>query len=117
MLVIRKEQMQSFRDAMVNSFKKRMAVHLRNVFPEETSNLSEQEIFVFVDKGMKKAKLFGIIYETDIKRFLELMIFFGTDLDENDLPPEVQKTLRSKEIDGREKLNKISSYVGRTEED
>jgi hypothetical protein len=117
MLVIRDEQMEALRQYMLRSFQNRMVSHLRTDFPEETSEMSDEELQTLVQTGMDKAESYGIVYEDDIQRFLDYMLIHGPDFDQDDSHPEVQAILRDEEMDGEEKMDEIDSHYSMSEED
>ena len=116
MLIIRKEQMETFEEYMIDAFNKKMVLHLSNVCPEETASVSDEELSLVVKNGLEKAESYDITEENDIQRFLEHMLVHGPGFDDGS-DPVAQEILHDTDLDGEDKMDKIDFYYGKGEED
>ena len=116
MLVIRDEQMKAMQKYMLAKFARRMFLHLRENFPEETSDISDEELSTLIETGIKKAESYSIVEHEDIQGFLELMITRGTNFHEDDDHPEIQQILSNTEMANEEKIDEIDYYYELVEE-
>ena len=65
MLIVRKEQMDALDAQMLDSFFRRMAAHLRESFPAETSGWDDDRIRQFITAGAATARRYGVTAERD----------------------------------------------------
>ncbi len=107
MLIIRKEQMDLFRAAMRKRFETRMVEHIRQTFPERTRDVSDERIYNAVQESMRKAESFGIELEDDIRRFIEYLVIYGTQLDIKEDIRWLGEILRREDLNGTEKMDMI----------
>ena len=117
MLVIRDEQMKAMQEYMLAKFAVRMFLHLRENFPEETSDVQDEELRNLIQMGIEKARSYNIVEYEDVQGFLEFMITRGPNFHEDDAHPEIQQILSSTEMDGEEKIDEIDYYYERLEEE
>ena len=81
-LVIRSEQMRAFESS---AFKLWVADHLRKFFPNECAQVGPQKFSELIDYGIARAHGHGFKAEPDLCRYLDIMIVFGPNFDQ-DLP-------------------------------
>ena len=110
MLVIRDDQIEAFDESMLRNFKNRMVSHLREACPEETSDMSEEELRALIQGGIDKAESYEIFEDDDVRRFLEYMLILNPDFDQDSSFPEIQEILNDEEMDGTEKMDEIDYY-------
>lgn len=79
MLKLRPEQIRSFRKAAVHRFVRRMMGRLRQIYPQETSGLTEQELESLVTQGVEKAAGYGAVMESEFETYVRCMIQYGPD--------------------------------------
>jgi|SRR5581483_3273157 len=103
MLMIRQSQMAVLRDAILESFRRKLAEHLRANFPA-CADMSATELDAFVADGVARAAQYGITVERDICKFLNLMVVFGRDFDVK--RPWAQEVL-AQNTGARLRLNRI----------
>lgn len=109
MLLIRKEQMDVLSVYMRNQFEQRMIKHLRVKFPDRTKDLSDERIRLVVQDSMRKAESYDIEYEDDIRRFIEYLVIYGTQLDVREETQWIGDILRRDDLNGTAKMNLIDS--------
>ena len=110
MLMIRKKQMEYFREHANKQFRDRMAVHLRSNFLEQTKLMKEYDLRNTIQAGIEKAKGYSVIAEDDVQRFLECMMTYGTEFDVNTKTSWVGDILQREDIDGSMKMDLIDSF-------
>ena len=93
------------------------ALHLRESFPGETSDISDEELSDLIQTGIDKAKSYNIIEDESVQRFLDYMVTRGPNFHEDEAHPEIQEILSSTEMDGEEKIDEIDYYYERLEEE
>lgn len=109
MLSICKKQMEIFSNTMLKRFEYRLLEHLRERFPEQTKDLPDEKILFVVQTGMKKAETFGIIYEDDIRRFIEYLVIYGTRLDIREDFQWIGDILHRDDLNGTAKMDRIDT--------
>ena len=110
MLKIRAEQMAVLEAYMVRQFEARMKIHLQKNFPNETQRMSDAELQRFVQVGIKQAKRYGIELEDDIQSYLEMMVLYGVDFDNNPKTAWAGEILRTEDINGTAKMELLEDY-------
>ena len=108
MLTIRKEQLRELEQCVLDEFRKRMLKQLREGFQECTSQMSDEDLNLFVKSGIKKAQSYGILEVGDIEYFLEFLVTEGEDFEEKD--PKTKEILSNPQFDGEEKLEELDIY-------
>lgn len=93
------------------------ALNLRESFPEETLDISDEELGDLIQAGMNKAKSYNITEDESVQRFLEYMVTRGMNFHEDEAHPEIKRILSSTEMDGEEKIDEIDYYYERLEEE
>ena len=76
-MVVRTEQMHTFRRATEQDFEQRLMAHLREMYPERLENKGDEELLDFCQEGIERARDLDIRTEYDIARFLEYRVFLG----------------------------------------
>ena len=110
MLVIRDDQIEAFDESMLRSFKNRMVSHLREACPEETSDMSDEELRALIQGGIDRAESYQIFEDDDVRRFLEYVLILSPDFDQDSSFPQIQEILNHEEMDGTEKMDEIDFY-------
>lgn len=81
MLVIRRAQIEPFKEHLREPFVLRMVAHAREYFPADCADLTPEELRVIVRDGIARAEKYGFENERDATRFLNLMFTFGRQFD------------------------------------
>ena len=87
MLVIRNEQMKALSEVMLKGFEDGMVRYLEKRFPQNCSPKDEPAVRESIQKGIERAREYGITTEYDIARYIELMYLFSEDFDTNHATP------------------------------
>lgn len=110
MLNIRKTQMNALSEYMLGQFESRMVIHLRAHFSEQTKSLSAAELQTIVHRGVGNAARYNVTAEDDVRRYLEYVVMYGVDFDTNPRSAWAQEILRTQELSGGEKMDRIDAY-------
>jgi hypothetical protein len=81
MLVIRKEQLETFQDASAPHFEAAAIQHLKEAFPKHCTQLGEGQLRPFVQYGRERAALYGITSQAGVSLFLDLTLLLGRGFD------------------------------------
>jgi hypothetical protein len=88
MLVIRREQMDAFREASLRSFEDAMVRHLFAFAPSHSSGIGEDNVRRVVRLGLERASAYGFTNRGPVRFYLELMFQFGSYFDTDPQMPE-----------------------------
>ena len=83
MLSIRKEQMAVFREPAIEAFVDKMVVHLNKCFPDKCNAMDEPKLRELVKYGIQRAASYKISSERDVCKYVDLMMVFGQDFDQD----------------------------------
>jgi hypothetical protein len=95
MLIIRKEQMQVFEQAAVQSFESRMVEHLKKEFPKHSEAMGDAALLEVVRCGRERAATYGLAGERSVRLYLELMLMLGSGFDQDPQLPWAADILRN----------------------
>jgi hypothetical protein len=110
MLKIRETQMKTLREYTLRQFENRMVAHLRTTFQKQTHDLSEAELRVRIRTGVHHAAHYNITIEDDVRRYLEYVTMYGPDFDANPQTAWAGEILRTQNLNGGEKMDRIDEY-------
>jgi hypothetical protein len=111
MLKIRGEQMEIFSRHMVKQFEDRMVVQIQSRYTEKLKNMPESAIRSMIQKGIRKAKVYNVTAEDDVQQFLEYMMIYGPEFDEDPKTKWARMILCTKDIDGTEKMELLGEHA------
>lgn len=80
-LIIRKEQIQAFREVAIKDFEDRMVAHLEKTYPEKSQALGESGVREAIRHGIKRAAKYKIKSKYGVEKYIEVMFMFGSDFD------------------------------------
>ena len=83
MLTIRKEQMAVFREPAINDYVKRMVVHFKRDFSGEVRGVGRREDSRDGQVRHRRTASYGITSEGDVRKYIDLMLMFGLDFDQD----------------------------------
>jgi hypothetical protein len=89
MLVIRNEQMRAIEALRLQEFEGQACAHLRKSFPTQCESLGQDGVAAFVRYGVDRARAIGFESEFDILRFLNLVMVFGYEVEQQDWVREI----------------------------
>jgi len=81
MLVIRAEQMDTFKKAALLSFEDEMVAHLAKFSPPLYKTVGEEQMRKAVQLGINQAAKYGFTYRGPVRLYLELTLLFGSYFD------------------------------------
>ena len=94
MLTIRKEQLRVLDSDRRMHFVAKMLQHVQKFFPEQCALLGENQIREWVEHGINRATSYRIASERDVCKYIDVMIVFGKDFDQDARLPWASKILR-----------------------
>jgi len=83
MFSIKTEQITTLQDQSKLNFIMRMQEHVRECFPEHYAKLGSENTQELIETAIDKAYSHDIDIERDVCKFLNLMLSFGVDFDQN----------------------------------
>ena len=83
MIVIRNEQMDALGQIGLKVFEDRVVVRLNKLFPEECEALGETIVREIIRYGIRQAKRYDIVIESDVCLYIDLMFVFGVNFDKD----------------------------------
>ena len=110
MLNISQAQMGQFGAYARERFVVGMVRHLRQKFPDRAAGVSDDTLRALVHSGIRQAEAHDVVFEDDIRRFLEYLVIYGSPLDERPQAPWLGRILHRDDIDGAAKLDLIGEH-------
>ena len=107
MLTIRREQMEALGRQSLQQFEAALLEHLRTRFPTQTDGRLDPELRTMIHDGIDRATVYGITLENDVRRYVEWMVLYGPDFDRNPETAWAGDILRTDDLDGTEKIDRI----------
>lgn len=107
MLKIRSEQIETLRKSVRKEFEDDMVIHLQTSFSSEIEGMSEEELRQEIRSGIEKAEKYDIVISTDVSRFIEYSVCYGSDFDVTDKLKWISEILNDNSLDGTEKMDMI----------
>lgn len=83
MLIIRKEQMDIFEDNMIKHFEDRLVAHVNSHFPDKSRELGDEHLRTMINNGVQRAKIYKVLFERDIAKYVHLVFAFHEDFDKD----------------------------------
>jgi len=116
MLELRKEHTEALSAYMSQRFEDRMVQHLGAAFPERYQRMSEADssdrpIRELIQKGIKRARHYGIRSERDICHYVELMLVVDPKFETFPQMKWIQKILSSKSVPDDSKMGVIHQQL------
>ena len=111
MLTISPVQMRHFGEVSRDRFVQRMALHLRTRFAQRAADLSDEGLTAQIELGMAEAQGHGVVYEDDIRRYLEYLVIYGAPLDQQATVTGLADILHDEALSGSAKLDLIDDAV------
>jgi hypothetical protein len=89
---------------MLESYEERMARHIAADFPADFEKLGDK-VGDFIRQGIEKAGSYGIETESDVSRYIDLMLKYGADFESLDTMKWAAAILEDENISGRAKMD------------
>jgi len=107
LLVIRDAQMEAFSKLSESEFQSRAFKHLQQVLPELCSAMGEPAVRQSIAQAYRKARAYGLTYELDILRYLNLMYVLGFGFDTDSRYPWASEILSDSALRSGTKARKL----------
>ena len=111
LLAVRTAQLAAFSQAEVQKFEDWMIAHIRQFFSKQCRALQEPQLRDLIQYGIKRAAGHGIVSERDVCKFIDLMIVFGRDFDEDKQRPWASQILANRKT-ARSKIRSLYEAAG-----
>ena len=114
MLIIRNEQLESFRQYALREFIRNMSEYLSAAYPRKTAALSEAELHSEIQAGIEHAAKYNVRLQYDVQQFLSLRMEFGPNFDSqrNFRSAWMAKILNDEGLSPTEKMDALSDTSG-----
>jgi len=112
MLVIRKAQMDVFGIYELKRFEDHMVLHLREKLSEDVKDIPEDILRNTIQKGISDSDKYGIRYEDDVERYIDLMFILGRDFDTAENSGWAGEVLKEEAMSPEERLDRIFELMG-----
>lgn len=110
MLTIRRKQMVVFTEAMRELLESRLESHLRSACPARTSAMTRARLRELVHQGVDRAGAHGVVFELDLRHYLELALRHGPGFDKAPETRWAGEILARRDLDGTEKINRLLDF-------
>lgn len=107
MLTISRHQMLALGEAARVAFEGTAAAHLRSLFPGQTADRDDAWLGAFVRSGIERAAGHGIDFESDVLRYLEYTVMYGSGFEEQAAFEWARRILETPGLSGRARLDRI----------
>jgi hypothetical protein len=107
MLVITKKQMDTISGLMLDDFIQASEKHLKGKFPETTGVLGDQAMNKLVREGIDRSAEYKIHEPRNVLNFLEYLVCFGWNFENDPAFGWAKKLLRIRNISGSEKMYRL----------
>ena len=98
MFTIRLAQLAAIGEARVESFKDRLAAHLRQAFPDQTGALDDAALQDVAALAHERAREHGIVSERGVASWAELMLRYGRDFHNDPQLPFDARILQERKV-------------------
>lgn len=93
MFNLRKEQMKIFEQVAAKDFEQRVTLEVRKHSADRCASMDDAALSEFTCYGIERAKTYGIVSESDVCKYLSVMLALGKDFDRDPRYPWATKTL------------------------
>jgi hypothetical protein len=101
MLIIRKEQMEVFRQRAERNFIDSVVKQLRSDHTETVHDVPEDKIYKRVEYGLQRGRGYGLTWQNSLSAFVTLMFDIAPDFDRF---PEFHKYLTDESVTANERM-------------
>lgn len=108
MFKMRREQKAAFRERVLCDYETRVLAHVDRCFPERRATLGEGGVREVIRLGVDRAAAHGITTEREVCKFIDLMLVFGIDFDQQQAWAK-----EALEAGGRDPFAKVSQLYER----
>ena len=110
---VREEQLQALAAEHEDAFVRQMVSHLNADFKEQLTKqgLKPDQVEPLVRLGISRAKAYDVVLKSDVWLYIECMVLFSPDFDENPDTAWAGEKLRREDVDGTTKMNQINDHM------
>ncbi|MFN7997632.1 MAG: hypothetical protein U0Q18_28700 [Bryobacteraceae bacterium] len=83
MLTIRREQLDIFSKLDVENFEQWVLTHLKKFFPAQCAAQDDRRTVDMIRTGIRRAGIYRIVSKPDVCKYIDLMMVFGPDFDQD----------------------------------
>ncbi|OQY28747.1 MAG: hypothetical protein B6244_06190 [Candidatus Cloacimonetes bacterium 4572_55] len=98
MHTIRNQQIDTLRQVPLDVFEERMVKHLYEHFPQRSQKLGQRKVREDIRYSMERAKIYGIVTERDVCKYLNIVFAFHRDFDTDPELPWAGEILNNEEL-------------------
>jgi hypothetical protein len=98
-----------------NRFKAELKTYLQSKYQPQLGQMSQEALQAFVEKGIEKAFGYGIKIEADVTAFLERLIRYGAEMDNDPAQPWIGQLLNDPQMPGPHKMGAFEQIELETE--
>lgn len=117
MFILRKAQLAEFERSAVTEFEERMAVHLPEVFPEETAAHGAAGMRALIHLGIERAARHRLRQEYDVCLYLHVMLALGERFDDDPAISWARAALEEADVSASIRIEKLHDRVFGPEDD
>jgi len=111
MLVIRKEQSAILEAYMEKRFRKSMKEHVLRELPDETKNLSKEDLMQIIEEGIRRGKTYGLRSELELSLYIDLLFAHSRQFENAPNMQWAKRILLNKELEGEVKMDLIYQHL------
>ena len=109
MLQIKRKQAEVFRRLLFEDFLGKMVLHIHEVFQEEVTE-TDDELLDKIDFWVKEAMKYGIDYESEVEKYIDLCYCFS-ELGEEPKNQKLVGILNNKETEQKIKIKNLENIL------
>ena len=79
---MRNEQIDAFSRSREIAYEDSLISHIRDFFPDRFQTAGETNVRELIRYGIMRSRSYGIVTERDVCKYIDLMIVFGRDFDQ-----------------------------------
>ncbi len=99
--------MKTLEASVLENFRRTLLAHLRETFPEETKNLSDDALLKIIDSEIERGRIYQVTTQRAIMLFTDLRFFRTPHFEQAADMEWAKKILENKELDGEVKMRLI----------
>lgn len=111
MFVVRRQQVDVVTGVATDQMESNIAQHLVRCWPTETGALSDDELLRWVRYGIERGRLYDIVAEYDVARYLDLVFFLQADFQDNPYFPWARAILDDPALSGSVKVDRLMDHA------
>ena len=114
-MMVRQEQVNILEESMLQNFRKRLRLHLRETFPDQTKDISDDGLFTIIDAEVERGRGYNITTQRAAMLFTDLRFFQSQYFEDAPEMSWAKAILENSEIEGEVKLRLIYECLASSE--